>query len=69
MTHRSSRCLHTHIQYPPVAAQAMATGSLPVCVHKPVSYSMCSSNRTHLLGRIPINKATIEADLSECIFI
>lgn len=60
----------------------MTTGWLPVCVNKSVSHSMCSSNRAHLLGRISISKAAIEADsslasylaglcacLSECIHI
>lgn len=58
---------HTHLRYPPGAAQIVVTGSLPVRIHKPVSHSMCSSNRAHLLGRISISKVDIEADLSLCL--
>lgn len=70
VTHRSSRhfqyaSIHPHA-YSLVAAQTLAAGSVPVCVHKPVSHSMCSSNRAHLLGRISISEAAIEADSSLC---
>lgn len=50
-----------------VSMQPVATGSLPVCVNKPVSHSMCSSNRAHLLGRISISNEAIVAGLSLCL--
>lgn len=48
---------------------SMATGSLPVCMHKPVSHSMCSCNRAHLLGKISISKVATEADSSLCVCV
>lgn len=62
-------CEHTHTLMLTGPLPSMATGSLPVRMHKPVSHSMCSCNRAHLLGKISISKVATQADSSLCLCI